>query len=273
MEKPALLIIDMQNDFVLEGKPLRVAGAQAAIPKMQSVLAEFRKRPLPVFHILRVHRADGSDVEIIRQERFRQQPFAVAGTPGAAVIDELTPRRGEYVVEKIRMSAFIGTELDLMLRTLGVRPRTASGQPSSMALPTITRSCSSMTQPGHPPKTCTGPMSGTCRISGCGSQKPLKYPVCWVEKKVKKLLFPDIVPDQPDTASDDDNIVDCRNDGDELVGDPGPDQLLDHEIELECCDQDKKPDDDIHQPEPVVSGLLLRGFWIVCHGDLTGGDV
>jgi len=120
MERPALLIIDMQNDFVLEGKPLRVAGAQAAIPKMQSVLAEFRKRSLPVFHILRVHRADGSDVEIIRQERFRQQPFAVAGTPGAAVINELKPRTGEYVVEKIRMSAFIGTELDLMLRTLGV---------------------------------------------------------------------------------------------------------------------------------------------------------
>ena len=49
-----------------------------------------------------------------------KQPFAVAGTPGAAVIDELEPRTGEYVVEKTRMSAFIGTELDLMLRTLGV---------------------------------------------------------------------------------------------------------------------------------------------------------
>ena len=72
MEKPALLIIDMQNDFVLEGKPLRVAGAREVIPKIQAVLAEFRKRSLPVFHILRVHRADGSDVEIIRQERFRQ---------------------------------------------------------------------------------------------------------------------------------------------------------------------------------------------------------
>jgi nicotinamidase-related amidase len=120
MEKPALLIIDMQNDFVLEGKPLRVAGAQAAIPKIQSVLSEFRKRSLPVFHVLRVHRSDGSDVEIIRQERFRTQPFAVAGTPGAAVIDELKPRTGEYVLTKTRMSAFIGTELDLMLRTLQV---------------------------------------------------------------------------------------------------------------------------------------------------------
>ncbi|MDO9323586.1 MAG: isochorismatase family cysteine hydrolase [Methanoregula sp.] len=120
MRRPALLIIDMQNDFVLEGKPLRVAGAAAVIPKIQSVLAEFRERNLPVFHILRVHRPDGSDVEIIRQDLFRKQPFAVAGTHGAAVIDELSPLAGEYIISKTRMSAFIGTELDLMLRTLGI---------------------------------------------------------------------------------------------------------------------------------------------------------
>jgi nicotinamidase-related amidase len=120
MGKPALLIIDMQNDFVLEGKPLKVAGAREIIPKIQTVLSEFRKRSLPVFHILRVHRPDGSDVEIIRQDLFRNHPFAVAGTRGAAVTDELTPGPGEHVLEKIRMSAFIGTELDLVLRTLGI---------------------------------------------------------------------------------------------------------------------------------------------------------
>ncbi len=39
---------------------------------------------------------------------------------GQQVIDELAPCEGEYVLTKTRMSAFIGTELDLMLRTLGV---------------------------------------------------------------------------------------------------------------------------------------------------------
>ena len=120
MARPALLIIDMQNDFVLEGKPLRVAGAKAVIPKIQSVLSEFRKRSLPVFHVLRVHRPDGSDVEINRKELFARAPFAVEGTKGAAVIDEILPLKGEYVIPKTRMSAFIGTELDLMLRTLGI---------------------------------------------------------------------------------------------------------------------------------------------------------
>jgi nicotinamidase-related amidase len=120
MGTAALLIIDMQNDFVREGRPLQVAGAPAVIPQVRAVLEEFRRRHLPVFHIVRVHRSDGSDVEIIRKERFRDQPFAVAGTHGVAVIDELAPRPGEYVLEKQRMSAFIGTELDLMLRSLGV---------------------------------------------------------------------------------------------------------------------------------------------------------
>jgi nicotinamidase-related amidase len=120
MGKAALTIIDMQNDFVLDNKPLKVAGARAAIPKIQNVLSEFRKRSLPVFHILRVHRPDGSDVEITRRELFARSPFAVEGTKGAAVIDELTPLNGEYVIPKIRMSAFIGTELELMLRTIGI---------------------------------------------------------------------------------------------------------------------------------------------------------
>lgn len=127
MEKAALLIIDMQNDFVREGSPYRVAGSGAVVPKIQTVLDAFRKRKLPVFHILRIHRPDGSDVEIIRQEKFRNHPFAVAGTKGAAVIDELAPRAGEYILTKTRMSAFIGTELDLMLRTLGITTIVVTG--------------------------------------------------------------------------------------------------------------------------------------------------
>jgi len=127
MKQCALLIIDMQNDFVRDGAPLQVAQARAVIPGIRTVLQQFRNRHLPVFHVLRVHRADGSDVEIIRQDLFRVQPFAVEGTKGAAVIDELLPLPGEYVIKKTRMSAFLGTELDLMLRTLNVQSLVVTG--------------------------------------------------------------------------------------------------------------------------------------------------
>ena len=118
--RPALLLIDMQNDFVRDGKPLRVAGADAIIPKVREVLELFREKRLPVVHVLRVHRPDGSDVEIMRQEIFRRTPFAVEGTEGADVIGELAPKRGEFTIRKIRMSAFLGTDLDLLLRSIGV---------------------------------------------------------------------------------------------------------------------------------------------------------
>lgn len=120
MTKSALLIIDMQNDFVLEGAPLRVRDAETIVGTVRHVLGVFRRNRLPVFHVLRVHRGDGSDVEIFRREIFRKTPFAVEGTKGAQVISELEPEPGEYTLRKTRMSAFMQTELDLMLRTLSV---------------------------------------------------------------------------------------------------------------------------------------------------------
>ena len=127
MRRYALLIIDMQNDFVLPEGPLPVPQAQAVIPKIRYVLDAFRDRKHPVFHIVRVHRPDGSDVEITRMDLFKKTPFAVAGSHGAAVVDQLRPVTGEYVIEKTRMSAFIGTELDLMLRTLGITDLVVTG--------------------------------------------------------------------------------------------------------------------------------------------------
>ena len=127
MKRSALLIIDMQNDFVLDSAPMKVAQARAVIPKILEVLEVFRSRKFPVFHLLRIHRSDGSDVEIIRQELFRKQPFAVEGTYGAALIDEIVPKPEEYTIPKTRMSSFIATELDLMLRNLKVTDLVVTG--------------------------------------------------------------------------------------------------------------------------------------------------
>jgi len=127
MKRAALLIIDMQNDFVLDNAPLRVEQARTVIPKILEILGYFRAGNQPVFHVLRVHRRDGSDVEIVRQELFQEHPFAVEGSLGAQVVDELLPAPEEYLIHKTRMSAFIGTELDLMLRNLGITDLVVTG--------------------------------------------------------------------------------------------------------------------------------------------------
>ena len=116
----ALLIIDMQNDFVLENAPFRVNGALGIIGNIKKILGEFRDNNLPIFHIIRAHRKDGSDIEITRKEIFSKKPYAVEGTKGAEIIDELKPRENESVIKKTRMSAFFNTELDSMLKTLKI---------------------------------------------------------------------------------------------------------------------------------------------------------
>ena len=119
--KSALLIIDMQNDFVLPTAPLCVAGAMAIIPNLKKVLLHYRGCALPVFYIVREYRADGSDIEATRRETFLAGPgYCVPGTTGCDVIDELSPVEGEYRIVKNRFSGFMNTELDLILRRLGI---------------------------------------------------------------------------------------------------------------------------------------------------------
>jgi nicotinamidase-related amidase len=120
MKRPALLIIDMQNDFVRAGAPMQMPGAQSIIANVKVVLEAFRDQGLPVFHVVRVHRGDGSDVELFRREIFKKVPFAIEGAPGSEIIDELRPLQGEYHIRKNRMSAFMNTDLDLLLRSLGI---------------------------------------------------------------------------------------------------------------------------------------------------------
>lgn len=116
-----LIIVDMQNDFVMPGSPIRVAGAKATLPAITKALKAFRAAGLPVFHVVREYRPDGSDIEITRLENFLERSKTVVpGTEGCAIVDELKPIPGEYRIVKNRFSAFMNTELDFMLRRLNV---------------------------------------------------------------------------------------------------------------------------------------------------------
>jgi nicotinamidase-related amidase len=118
-KKYALIIIDMQNDFVLPGAPACVLGALATIPCIKRLLDLFRGKGLPVFHVTREYRVDGSDVEISRLHGFLRGPYVVAGTKGCEIVEGLTPLEGEHRVIKKRFSGFMNTELDFMLRRVG----------------------------------------------------------------------------------------------------------------------------------------------------------
>jgi len=120
-KKIALIIIDMQNDFVLPHAPQCVKGAVSVISNIQKVLDRFREKSLPVFHVYREYRADGSDIEKTRFDDFiHRKKYCVPQTKGCEIIDELSPVEGEYSIVKNRFSGFMNTELDFILRRLEV---------------------------------------------------------------------------------------------------------------------------------------------------------
>jgi len=120
--KSALIIVDMQNDFVLPDAPACIAGAMATVPKIQKLLNLFRKQKMPVIYIIREYREDGCDIEITRQKAFLNgKKYCVPGTKGCEIVEALKPLAGEYKIMKNRYSSFMNTELDFILRRLGIR--------------------------------------------------------------------------------------------------------------------------------------------------------
>lgn len=118
----AILVIDMENDFVLPDSPMRVNGAYATLPAIKKFLDFGRANDWAIIYIYRIHRPSGIDAELFRRHFFEEgHPFCIAGTKGAAIPDEIAPQTGDISITKQRFSAFFGTDLDIILRGLGTK--------------------------------------------------------------------------------------------------------------------------------------------------------
>lgn len=123
-KKTALVVIDMQNGFINPASPCYISGARATVPACAAVIGECRKRGIPVFFVTRRYRADGSDVEHTRYAAWLEggKPLS-PGCPeeiSDAAPEEFGVCEKDYCLIKPRYSAFFHTELDLMLRRLGI---------------------------------------------------------------------------------------------------------------------------------------------------------
>jgi nicotinamidase-related amidase len=115
----ALLVIDMQNDFVLPGYPMEVPMARERTATMRSVVDGCRASDIPVIytqHIL-YDTFDVSPLECAYQPKLREVGMR-EGTHGAEIIDELKPGPGEVVIRKHRHDAFHNTRLKTVLNTI-----------------------------------------------------------------------------------------------------------------------------------------------------------
>jgi nicotinamidase-related amidase len=135
---PALLVVDMQNDFVRAGAPLEVPDARATIPVQRRLLDAFRARARPVVYTRFLSLETDN---LLWRWSPECHPHTRACWPGhlrrygdadglldcAAVVDELAPQPDDLVVDKHGYGSFHGTDLDERLRAAGVRSLVVAG--------------------------------------------------------------------------------------------------------------------------------------------------
>jgi nicotinamidase-related amidase len=134
----AFVIIDMQNDCCSEGGSGHRAGGDISmyrqtIPRIAQFAEVCRRISVPVIHVGIYTLPDGqSDSPAWIRLRLRANKnynadnegawgFTMLGSWGAEFVDELQPKPGDLQVAKYRSSAFHNTNLDLLLRSNGIR--------------------------------------------------------------------------------------------------------------------------------------------------------
>ncbi len=122
----ALIVQDLQNDVIIEGGAFAESGSPAhakeqnVVANVADLAAACRSRGIPVFHVWYVveEGAAGLKVNAPLFEGVKGGAM-VRGTWGAAPAEGLEPQDGDFVVEKMRMSAWQGTRLENLLTGLG----------------------------------------------------------------------------------------------------------------------------------------------------------
>lgn len=104
-DKSAVIVVDMQNDFVKEGGTLVVPAASTTIGNIQKLLATARGQNVPIAYTQDTHR-DGDPEWNIWPEHCR------VNTWGWEIIEELTPQPGDLICQKSRYDGFYDTWLD-----------------------------------------------------------------------------------------------------------------------------------------------------------------
>jgi nicotinamidase-related amidase len=154
LDRAALVIIDMQRDFLEPGGFGAALGndvtkLQAAVEPCRAVLSAARKAGILVFHTREGHRPDLSDAPPLKVNRGDPAlrigaagpmgRILIRGEPGHDIIPELYPIAGEPVIDKPGKGAFCQTDLELMLHNRGIETLLVCGVTTEVCVNTTVR--------------------------------------------------------------------------------------------------------------------------------------
>ena len=135
----ALITIDTQRD-TLDGGPLEIPGTSAILPRIQRLLQTFRRMQMPIVHMVRLYKEDGSNVDLCRRSMVESGAAILRpGSLGSELASELLAEPStrldadlllsggiqqvapqEVIIYKPRWGAFFKTPLEAHLQDLGV---------------------------------------------------------------------------------------------------------------------------------------------------------
>ena len=139
--KTALLVIDMENDFVKPGAPMCVPMATKAVPNIKKLIDVCRKKGATVIYTTHVHGKDRGDMGLMSGfwPPIDSQEALVDNTPGTEIYSDIAPQEGELVIKKHRYSAFYNTDLETQLRNRGIDTLIITGTVTNMCCESTAR--------------------------------------------------------------------------------------------------------------------------------------
>jgi nicotinamidase-related amidase len=118
--KAAILVIDVQNDFIQEDGAVSCVGGLGIVPRINQLTDAGRKVGIPIIFTQEFHRK--SKVDFGRELDGAEPYHCLEGTEGVELVKELVIGSDDYIIKKPRYNAFLKTDLEFLLNGLGILP-------------------------------------------------------------------------------------------------------------------------------------------------------